>query len=264
VHLEDWPEVDAAAVDEALSRKTSIVRELVSIGLRARTDAKMKVRQPLRTATILLNDDRDADLVSSAVDAIREELNVLAVRFGTDEDRRAFGKTSYKPNFRTLGQRGLGKLAQELKKAWAAPDAAELDVIARAMKQGKATRGDAEILRDDVEMAFEPAPGVAAAAERVGSVFLDTKLDDELRELGFVRELQNRLQTVRKEMGLEYTDRVRVWIVGSDRVRAIVEKHREAVAAEVLALEVSFGPHGTAPHDVEVEGEKLTLFVERT
>jgi isoleucyl-tRNA synthetase len=268
VHLEDWPEVDAAAIDEALSRKMRVVRELVSIGLRARTDAKIKVRQPLRTATIVLNDERDADLVSSAVEAIREELNVLQVRFGTDDDRSAFGKTTYKPNFRSLGQRGLGKLAQELKRAWGPGIAsAEAGVILLALKHGKAMRGDVEIVRDDVEVAFEPAPGVAAAAERVGSVFLDTQLDDELRELGFVRELQTRVQSLRKEMGLEYADRIRVRVDGSERVGRIVGAHRETLASEVLAVEVSFGP-ATTPmggevRELDIEGEKVVLEVAR-
>ena len=267
VHLEDWPDADTAAIDERLSRRTQVVRELVSLGLRARTDAKLRVRQPLRRATVLLNDERDADLVSSAVDAIREELNVLDVRFGTDDDRRAFGTTTYKPSFRTLGQRGLGKLAQELKKAWAAPTAEEAEVIARAMKHGKATRGEVELLRDDIEMAFEPAAGVAAAADRIGSVFLDTALDEELLELGFVRELQNRIQTLRKEMGLEYTDRIRVGLQGSAGALAIVDKHRVSLATEVLATEVRLGADAasmTGPlHELDVEGEKLTARVER-
>ncbi len=267
VHLEDWPELDAAAIDEGLSRKTAAVRELVSIGLRARTDAKIKVRQPLRTATLLVNDERDADVVTSAVEEIRDELNVLEVRLGTEQDRRAFGKTTFKPNFRTLGQRGLGKLAQELKKAWAAGEASpDYELVMRALAQGKATRGDVEITRDDVEVAFEPAPGIAAAADRVGTVFLDTKLDDELRELGFVRELQNRLQTIRKEMGLEFTDRIRVRIEGSERVRAVVERHRDALKAEVLAVDIAFGgapAPGEGKSDVDVEGEGLVLFVAR-
>jgi len=268
VHLEDWPEVDAAAIDDVLSRRMRIVRELVSLGLRARTDAKMKVRQPLRTATIVLNDERDADLVSSAVEAIREELNVLEVRFGTDDDRGAFGKTTFKPNFRSLGQRGLGKLAQELKKAWVgAVSPEETATILLALKHGKAMRGDVELLRDDIEVAFEPAPGVAAAAERVGSVFLDTQLDDALRDLGFVRELQNRVQTLRKEMGLEYADRIRVRFDGSGRVQRIVEAHRDALASEVLAVEVAVGPAkptmGGEVRELDVEGEAVVLEVAR-
>jgi len=273
VHLEDWPEVRGEDIDEALSRKMQVVREMVSVGLRARTDAKIKVRQPLRTATLLLNDERDADRVSGAVDAIREELNVLEVKLGTDEDRRRFGTTSFKPNFRSLGQRGLGKLAQELKKAWAVPDAAEREIVLRAMKHGKALRRDVELLRDDIEMSFEPAAGVAAAADRVGSVFLDTRLDEELRDLGFLRELQNRVQTLRREMGLEYTDRIQVRIDGSARVRRIVEAHRDGLASEVLASAVSFGPapgHASAAkrtagevRSVEVEGEEVVLEVAR-
>jgi isoleucyl-tRNA synthetase len=263
VHLEDWPEVDAGAIDETLSKKFRLVRELVSIGLRARTEAKIKVRQPLRTATLLLNDERDVDLVASAIEAVREELNVLDVRLGTDDDRRAFGTTTYKPSFRSLGQRGLGKLAQELKKAWASPSSEETAIILQALKHGRSRRGDAEIVRDDIELSFEPVAGVAAASDRVGSVFLDTQLDEELRDLGFVREIQNRVQTVRKEMGLEYTDRIRIAVGGSDRVRRIVEKHRDALAAEVLATEVTVGGPDEGRRVVDVEGETVTLDVSR-
>ncbi|HEY6460321.1 MAG TPA: DUF5915 domain-containing protein, partial [Polyangiaceae bacterium] len=265
VHLEDWPEVDAGAVDETLSRKFRLVRDLVSVGLRARTEAKIKVRQPLRTATILLNDERDADLVASAIEAVREELNVLDVRLGTDDDRSAFGKTTFKPNFRSLGQRGLGKLAQELKKAWASPSSEEAAIILQALKHGRAKRGDAEIVRDDVEMSFEPVAGVAAASDRVGSVFLDTQLDDELRDLGFVRELVNRIQGIRKEQGLEYTDRIRIAVGGGDHVRRVVETYRDALASEVLATEVIVGgpDEGDRHREVEVEGETVTLDVAR-
>jgi isoleucyl-tRNA synthetase len=274
VHLEDWPELRAEDVDQALSQKMQVVRELVSVGLRARTEAKIKVRQPLRTATLLLNDERDVERIGGAMEAIREELNVLEVKVGTDDDRRRFGTTSFKPSFRALGQRGLGKLAQELKKSWASPDPAELAIIHRALKEGRAMRRDVELLRDDVEMSFEPATGVAAATDRVGSVFLDTTLDEELRDLGFVRELQNRIQTLRREMGLEYTDRVRVRIDGSGRVRRIVEAHGDDLASEVLASEVTCSPAaGDASaarwrdgevRSLDVEGEELVLEIART
>ncbi len=265
VHLEDWPEVDAGAIDEPLSRKMIVVREIVSLGLRARMDAKIKVRQPLRRATLVLNDARDADLVESALEDVREELNVLAVTLGSIEGRRAFGQTSYKPNFRSLGQRGLGKLAQELKKAWAAASEDELSVIFHALETGKALRGGIEIFRDDIETAFEPSVGFAAAADRVGSVFLDTQLDDVLRDLGFVRELVSRVQTIRREMTLEFTDRICVWVHGSERVGKVVEAHSQELAAEVLAIEVSTSaaPKEAESRDVEIEGEAMTLGVLR-
>jgi isoleucyl-tRNA synthetase len=114
-------------------------------------------------------------------------------------------------------------------------------------------------------MSFEPAPGVAAAADRVGSVFLDTQLDDELRDLGFVRELQNRIQTIRKEMALEFTDRIRVWVEGSDRVRAIVDGYRETLAPEVLAVEVltTKPDAGAEVREADVEGQAVRIGVAR-
>jgi isoleucyl-tRNA synthetase len=217
---------------------------------------------------VLLNDERDVDLVSSAVDAIREELNVLEVRFGTDEDRKAFGKTAFKPSFRALGQRGLGKLAQELKKAWASPTSEEAEIVLRALKQGKAMRGSDEILRDDVEVTFEPRAGIAAATDRVGSVFLDTELDEPLRDMGYARELVNRIQGIRKDQGLEYTDRIAVVVVGGERALRVVDAHHRSIAEEVLATQVGWASSASRADleravDVEIEGDALKLVVTR-
>src|SRR5208282_1829926 len=107
--------------------------------------------------------------------------------------------------------------AQELKKAWtqlSSEDRAALDAV---VFEGKGSFHGIDLVREDVEAAFETKPGFAASGDRVGVVILETTLDDELKELGFVRELLNRIQTARKEMGLEYTDRIRVGARGSDR-----------------------------------------------
>ncbi len=265
VHLAAWPAADEAEVDLGLSRKIQIVRDLVSLGLRARMDLKVKVRQPLRTVTIVLNDERDNDLVRSAVDMIRDELNVLDLKVGTSDERASFGVTRYKPNFRTLGQRGLGRLAQDLKRAWINPDASELEIIRAALKVGTAKRGEVDLVADDVEVAFEPKGGIAAAADRVGSVFFDTTLDAELLDLGLVREIQSRVQALRKEMGLEYTDRICLSVLGSDRVSRVVNTYRDALATEVLAAQISTERHfpGAEVREVELDGEGVRLGITR-
>jgi isoleucyl-tRNA synthetase len=265
VHLAAWPIADEANIDVTLSRKIRIVRDLVSLGLRARMDLKVKVRQPLRVATVVLNDERDRDLVRSAIDMIRDELNVLDVTLGTSEDRAQFGTTKYKPNFRSLALRGLGRVAQELKRAWVAPDASELEVIRTVLKLGTSRRGDVELVADDVEVSFEPKPGFAAAADRVGSVFFDTKLDDELLDLGLLREIQSRVQAQRKEMGLEYTDRISLSVLGGERVSRVVEAYRDALTSEVLAVEISaaqFFP-GAEIREVDVEGDTVRIGIAR-
>lgn len=96
-------------------------------------------------------------------------------------------------------------------------------------------------------------------------VILETTLDEELKDLGFYRELLNRIQGARKELGLEYTDRIRVGVVGSERVRRIAEQHTEELAREALATAVSTAeaPADGWLEELEVEGETVKIGVAR-
>jgi isoleucyl-tRNA synthetase len=265
VHLVDWPKADVARIDRALGAKMRAVRELVSLGLQVRTQAKLKVRQPLRSAHLIVADPALRDSLAASVAMIKEELNVVDVHFVPEKDVRSYVEYSLKPNFRTLGQRGLGKQAQELKKTMAALAPEEAARLAAALASGSATLGGVELSREDVEIAFSTKEGFAAAGGRVGVVVLETTLDDTLREMGFARELQNRVQNARKEMGLEFTDRVHLSVIGSPRVLAIVEKNKTELAREVLAVDISTTtkPENARVSEVDVEGEAVTLAIAR-
>ena len=97
----------------------------------------------------------------------------------------------------------------------------------------------------------------------MGVVVLDTRIDADLLDRGLVNELVNRVQAARKEMGLEYADRVRVSLVGGERVRAVVTKFRESIAAEVLAIDVSADNPVLGGYDrhVDVDGEPVRVGV---
>jgi isoleucyl-tRNA synthetase len=263
VHLERFPEADEGAIDESLSREMAAIRDVVSVGLKVRTDHKLKVRQPLRRAHIVLNDAALRHELADHKPMILEELNVLEAEFLGPEEASRFGTYAYKPNFRTLGQRGLGKQAQELKKAWAALSEGDRKTLDAIVAEGKGTFGGVDLVREDIEAAFETKPGFAAAGDRVGVVIVETTLDDELRDLGLFRELLNRVQGARKEMELEYTDRIHVGITGSDRVRRIVDQHAGELGQETLAVSVSSKemPSGAAPKEMDVEGELVTIAV---
>jgi isoleucyl-tRNA synthetase len=272
VHLEEWPEADLAAIDERLSRKIETVRAFVSLGLQVRTQAKLKVRQPLRAARIVTAHPDVID--GSASRMLVEELNVAEdVRVHGVESADAYVEFRLKPSFRSLGQRGLGKEAQALKKTMAKLPSAEAGAIASRLMAGEAvTLEGVELRRDDVEVEFVAKEGFAAAGDRTGVVVLDTRIDDELRELGFMRELQNRVQTLRKEMGLEYTDRIALGIAGSERVGRIVERYKGELGSEVLATGVSVEVgEGRDPSggpwervvDSDVEGEAVRIAARR-
>jgi isoleucyl-tRNA synthetase len=267
VHLADWPALDESAIDQRLSDRVAQVRSLVSLGLQVRTLAKLRVRQPLRSATLVTAQTGAVD--ASDAEQIADELNVLETRFVPMTDAAVYVEFRVKPNFRSLGQRNLGKEAQGLKKTMSALASHEAGALASTVLAGGSVTVDGiELRRDDVEVELVAKPGFAAAGDRAGVVLLDTQIDDELRDLGLVREIVNRVQTMRKELGLEYTDRVHLAILGGDRVRRVVDAHRDAVAREVLALDVShesLAPRGGAvsARDSDVDGEAIRVEIQR-
>ncbi len=104
--------------------------------------------------------------------------------------------------------------------------------------------------------------GFAAAGDRVGVVALETALDDHLRELGFLRELQSRVQAMRKDMGLEFTDRIVLGLSGGPRLSGVLAKYRDDLAREVLATAIE-PSHSGDEREVDVEGESVRLSMMR-
>ena len=270
VHLAGWPTHDASLVDAKLSRTLEAVRGLVSLGLQVRTQAKLKVRQPLSSAKVILADATMADRLAPYRPMIADELNVLEVEIlTTDADRYVSYKV--KPNFRTLGQKGMGKQAQELKKSMPTMTPVEAQALtATLLAAGKATVHGVELEREDVEVAFDAKDGYAAAGDRVGVVVLDTRLDDALKDLGYLRELLNRIQTSRKQMSLDFVDRIHLTVWGPERTNRVIDAHKPTIGSACLAVEVQYGGafdaeqrSGEAHEVVDVEGDAVRLSITR-
>jgi isoleucyl-tRNA synthetase len=251
-----------AEIDEDLSRRISIVRAVVSLGLQARTQAKQRVRQPLRSAKVIADSADARAAITRHEEMIREELNVLGVEVVTGSAVRELVDYVIKPSFRALGQRGLGKEAQQIKAVLAKTSAEDIAAMHTELaKAGKITVAGVELTAADLEISFTTKEGFAAAGSSVGVVVLETKLDEELLDLGLVRELLNRLQNARKEMELDYTDRIVVSLSGSDRLQRVVAAHRDAMMTEVLAVDIAIG--STNAQEIDVDGEIVKLSVVR-
>jgi isoleucyl-tRNA synthetase len=271
VHLTRYPREDASLVDAGLSQTIAAVRELVSLGLQVRTQAKLKVRQPLSVAKVILADAALADRLAPYVDMMKDELNVLAVELirGTASETSAERYVVYrvKPNFRTLGQKGMGKQAQELKKTMGALSPADAQaLVAKLLADGRATFDGVALDAADVEIGFEAKEGYAAAGARAGVVVLDTRLTPELEDLGLLRELLSRIQAARKEASLEFTDRIALWVTGSERATSIARAHERMIAGECLVARFSTDapPAGVPVREVDVEGEPVTIALAKT
>jgi isoleucyl-tRNA synthetase len=262
VHLSAYPDPDLSAVDEPLAVEMRALRELVSLGLQVRTANKLKVRQPLARADVVVS-QAGLEKALAAYEALaREELNVHEVRWLRPGEEQGEVRYVLKPNFRALGPK-LGKKVQVAKQVLAKADAAALR--ATLAEQGKVTvdlEGEAvDLGPDEIEVAVEAAPGFAAAGGRTGVVVLHTTLTDALRDEGLGREILARVQALRKELELGFTDRVRLAIDGSERVRRVAEEIKVAIAAEALAVEVVIGPAPFAGErrDATVDGEEVSI-----
>ena len=261
VHLCDVPEADAAAIDRTLSEEMAAVRNIVSLGLRVRTDHKLRVRQPLRKAEVVLNDESLAERLGQYCALMAEELNVHEVVFASGD--QAHVNYLAKPNFRRLGPR-LGKKMKSAKKAFAALDAAA--VRAQLLAEGRAeVEIEGEMIRlepEDIEVAVEASGNFAAAGDSSAVVVLNTEIDQQLLDEGLFREILRRVQDLRKDLDVGYTERIRLRVSGSDRIEQVAAANRDALAAETLCTGLAIGGDPLADAEVReatVDGEELRL-----
>ena len=246
VHLVDWPVADVEALDEALEARMATARELVSLGRAARSEAGVKVRQPLRRALVFLPPGTPAPPEG----IVEDELNVDALDFSEELTR----VLNYElvPNFRSVGPK-LGERAQALRPALAALDAT---AVARAFDEGETIVVDlggssVELDADDLELRVQAEPGFAISRAGAAVVALDLELDDDLVRRGAVRELVRQLQDLRKERGLHVADHVVLALDGFE----LDDTERAELAREVLADAIVAGPGEGAPATIALSDE---------
>ncbi len=248
VHLAAWPVADGSLVDDELSRQVGLVRRVVELGRAARSESKVRNRQPLGRA--LVGAPGWAQLPDELRAQVAEELNV----HGFDELAGELVDRSAKGNFRSLGKR-FGKQTPTVAAAIAAADAA-------ALAESLRTDGTASVLVDgesvtvtteDVLLTETPREGWAVATDAGETVALDLTLTPALRRAGLAREVVRLVQEARKTAGLQVTDRIQVrWQAGGEVAEALTE-HAELVAREVLATSLESGdPAGDIQHDSDL------------
>jgi isoleucyl-tRNA synthetase len=258
VHLEDWPA--AGNRDIRLEEDMAVARGAVSLGLRARAAAKVKLRQPLREAVVVAA-GRERDALERLADVVRDELNVKGLRFVEAADE--LGSYDLKPNYRSLGPR-FGKAMPQVVAAVAALDpASAAEALRDARPVGIAVDGHEHMLTpDDLTLVMQPLEGYQLEREGSHAVALELVLDDELREEMLAREVVHAVQNARKAAGLAVEDRIRLVLGGDDELVGAARAHEGYVAGEVLAVEVAYdGAHDG--DSATIEGRELRIAVAR-
>ncbi len=266
VHLTDYPAAEAALVDPALEDAMTVARALVSLGRTVRSDAKVKVRQPLSHALVHVPGNLDA--LMPVLPLVAEELNVKDVMLAGSAEELAGWRA--KPNFRVLGPR-LGPRVQEVAAALADDDdgriAAELaggGSVDLSLPSGSVTVG-----HDDVELVQQGREGWALATDGPLAVALELELSDGLRVEGMARELVHHIQSLRKAANLELTDRIDAAVAidpgAGDGLGAAIRDHGTQIAADVLATELRSGamPDADASADLLIDGATASVAIRR-
>ena len=256
VHLADFPTVNEALIDTQLEENMEIVLEVVTLGRAARNAANIKNRQPVARMFI----KAEHTLPAFFVEIIEDELNVKEAAFR--EDMSDFLSYHVKPNFRVLGAK-VGKQMNAVKKALEESDGAAVkDALAGG---GSYTLhladGDVTVTSEDVEVTVAQQDGYNCQSYGGVTVALETTLTEELLEEGFVREIISKVQTMRKECGLEVTDHIALDLSGNPKLTAIAAKNETFIREITLADSVSYDASAGTSKEWNINGEKLTLSI---
>ena len=257
-HLAPFPVADPGLIDEGLEEQMAHVRALSTLGRAAREEVKIRVRQPLGLMRAVVP---GSPMEEDAVGLLKEELNVKEVDFSTSASEMV--TLSARPNYRSLGRR-FGKSTEDAARAIRALDPDQIAAFRDGGSVSIEVAGEGHVLQSEDLEVVESAEGDWVVRSESGYLAaLDPTLSDELRSEGLAREVINRVQRLRRDSGLEITDRIRLEVAGTDPVVAAVATHADAIAAETLATELLKGTDLSDALDhrrqVDLDGEAVEI-----
>ncbi len=258
IHLCDFPVADEAKIDAELEKNMEEVLKIVVMGRACRNAANIKNRQPIGQMFV----KADTDLPGFYQEIIEDELNVKKVTF--TDDVRSFTTYTFKPQMRTVGPK-YGKLLGAIRKALSEVDGnAAMDEL-NSTEALNLDLGDQTVtlMREDLLIDMTQMEGYVSENDNNITVVLDTNLSGELLEEGFVREIISKIQTMRKEADFEVTDHIKVTFTGSEKVETIVSRFADTIKGDVLADEIKECEPTGYVKDWKINGESVTMGVER-
>lgn len=265
-HLAAFPVGKPELVDAALEAEMESVRILSSVGRAAREDIQIRVRQPLRMLQAVI--PVGVNLRPEVLELLKQELNVKSVEFIASA--AGMVRLSPRPDYRVLGAR-FRKQTEAAAQAVRSLTQEQLGAYREGADVSIDVDGESFVLAEGELTVLEESSGeLVVRSERGHTVALDPELDDELRAEGIARELVNRIQKLRKDSGLEVTDRIRLAIHGPTHVLDAARGWDEFITGETLAVEVALfdldHPASGLAHvrSVSLDGTEAILSLEAT
>ncbi|HEY0057968.1 MAG TPA: isoleucine--tRNA ligase, partial [Flavisolibacter sp.] len=260
VHHSSFPKADESLIDRALEERMQAAQQVCSLILSLRKKENIKVRQPLQKVLIPVFDPGMKQQLEAVEDLIKSEVNIKEVQYLSETE--GFIKKRLKPNFGALGKR----MGPKMKAVTAALSELGQHEIGLFEKEGRYSltlpgQEPAELELSDVEISSEDIPGWSVASKGPLTVALDINITPELEDEGIAREFVNKLQKIRKDNGLDVTDRVEVKVVATNGIKASLAKYNNYICAEILADKLELAQEIDGGIEIEVNDNLLTVIV---
>lgn len=260
VHLSDFPIKKSEEVNEILLERTHLAQSITSMVFSLRKKDNLKVRQPLQKIIIPVLDEKTGKNITAVIPIIKQEVNVKEVQLLSPEETTGLIVKAIKPNFKVLG----AKLGKELKKVSNQLATFTEQQIAELEKTGKAMVEGFELTLEDVEIRTKDVPGWTMASDGKITVALDITITPELKSEGIARELVNRIQNLRKDNGLEVTDRITLEIQKQPEMEKAFEENKEYICTETLTDAFAFLETLDKGETIEIDNIISKIIINKT
>ncbi len=257
VHLTDFPSSDKSMIFPKLQNKVNKARVITSLALSLRKKEQIKVRQPLKTIMIPVNSEYERQELISIENQLKSEINIKELKI-IDNSSGILVKT-IKPNFKVLGPR-YGKDIKSIAKSI---DLMNSDEINELEQNGeiliKFNEKNIKLVANDVEISSKDIEGWLVANGSGVTVALDVSLDEELIREGIAREFVNRVQNYRKDLGLDVTDKIQIFISNNSTLNKAISNFKQYIKNETLAESISL--INQTQDGIELEFDKIKISV---
>lgn len=263
IHLCTFPEPEVKRIDTALEQEISTTRTIVSIGRAARNKANMKIRQRLASMTINVPSGC-TELSSDAKSTILDELNVKTIKaIGSDALSQVY-MFSAVPIFDKIGPK-FGKLVNKVGQLIKSLAHEKIEQLINAGSLKETVAGETiELSKEDVEIRKIEVPGASVMIQGDFGVGIDTKLTQDLKYEGLIRELIHKVQLMRKEANFNLTDRIKIFYQTDEKLKQAIAANLDYLKSETLAVEANIGIQtGEIEKTLDINGIQISISLQR-
>jgi isoleucyl-tRNA synthetase len=247
-------------IDETLERRMDLAQRVSSLVLSLRKKVGIRVRQPLSRIMVPVLSETFSQDLAHVQDLILAEVNVKRIE-AVSSEHGVFTK-KVRPDYKKLGSR-LGKRMKAVAAQLTNLQQEDIESFERNGRISLSVDDEpVELSWDEVGVITEDMPGLLVAQAGDLSVALDIDITEELKAEGYAREFINRVQKLRKEMGLEVTDRILVRVEPVDTLKVVLTAHKDYICREILAVKLLLDDNLVNPQTVDLEGQMVRLVIE--